>query len=122
MADPLPTTVLLADQPGVSRTALASVLADTPGVTLVAKLAEPGLIESAVREMHPDVVIVDDRLLRDGHWTRRDLGTRLIVVGVDNDPGFGARARRMGAEAWVPKERADAVLPLLLTRLDPISR
>jgi hypothetical protein len=38
------------------------------------------------------------------------------------DPGFAARARRIGAEAWVPKERAAAVLPLLSTRLDPVSR
>ena len=122
MSDPPRTRVLLADEAGFSRTALASVLADTPGVTIVAKLAESGLIQAAVQETRPDVVVVDDRLLRDELWTGRDLGARLIVVGVDDDPGFAARARRIGAEAWVPKERADAVLPLLLTRLDPVSR
>ena len=37
-------------------------------------------------------------------------GARLIVVGVDDDPGFATRARRLGAD-WVAKERAAAVLP-----------
>jgi DNA-binding NarL/FixJ family response regulator len=122
MADSPQTTVLFADQPGLAATALARLLAETPGVTVVANVADPNLVVPATLERRPDVVVVDDRLLRDQCWTHGTLGTRLIVVGIDDDPGFAARARRIGAEAWVPKERADAVLPLLLTRLDPVSR
>jgi hypothetical protein len=36
------------------------------------------------------------------------------VIGVDDDPAFPARARRIGAEAWVPKDRADTLLPTVL--------
>ena len=115
MDQPAPTTVLLADLPGVGRTALATLLRDTPGVTLMAKLADPHLVGPAVDEFRPDVVIVDDRLLRDEPGIARDLGVRLIVVGVDDDPGFAARARHIGAEAWVPKDDADAILPVLLS-------
>src|SRR5215217_6504182 len=115
MAVPCQTRVLLADQPGFSRTALARMLADTPGVTLAGKVSEVEGIAAAVEELEPDVLVVDDRLVRDGHAPASG-GVRLIVVGVDDDPGFAARAQRIGAEAWVPKERADSLLPLLLTR------
>jgi DNA-binding NarL/FixJ family response regulator len=46
--------------------------------------------------------------------TADDLRARLVVVGVDDDPAYLARARRIGAEAWVPKELADRLLPVLL--------
>jgi len=92
MADPPSIKVLLADRPGFSRTALARLLEEMPGVNLVRKLGKRDLIEPAVEETRPDVLVIDDRLLRDNHWTGRDLGVRLIVVGVDDDPGFAARA------------------------------
>jgi DNA-binding NarL/FixJ family response regulator len=41
-------------------------------------------------------------------------GVRVIVLGVDDDPAFAARATRLGAAAWVAKERADEDLPALL--------
>jgi DNA-binding NarL/FixJ family response regulator len=122
MADPRSIRVLLADRPGFGRTALARLLKDTPGVTLVGKLGKRELIEPAIEETRPEVIVMDDRLLRDDHWTGRDLGVRLIMVGVDDDPGFAARARQIGAEAWVPKDQADAVLPLLVTPREPVSQ
>jgi DNA-binding NarL/FixJ family response regulator len=115
------TRVVLADRPGPSRTALARLVADTSGVELVAKVSQQDDIEPAVQEWAADVVIVDDRLLRNGRWTQQDLGARLIVVGVDDDPGYLARARRIGAEAWIPKERADALLPLKMTTADAVA-
>ena len=39
----------------------------------------------------------------------------MIVVGADDDPGYAARAERFGAIAWIPKERADSLLPPLLS-------
>ena len=121
MDDPPSIRVLLADRAGFGRTALATMLADT-GVTIVAEVADPDLIESTVEETRPDVVVVDDRLLRDERWTGRDGDARVIVVGVDDDPGFAARALRIGAEAWVPKDHAGSLLPRLLTPLEPVSR
>jgi DNA-binding NarL/FixJ family response regulator len=115
MEERAPTRVLLADHPGFGRTALAMLLRNTPGVILVTNVAEPDQIRPAVEEFLPDVVVVDDRLMRDEPWIAQDLGTRVIVVGVDDDPGFAERARHIGAEAWVRKDQADAVLPVLLT-------
>ena len=74
------TRVVLADHPGAGRTVLARLVSETPGVQLVAKVSRPDEIEPAARELAADVVIVDDRLLRHGRWTGRDLGARLIVV------------------------------------------
>jgi DNA-binding NarL/FixJ family response regulator len=122
MADPPSTKVLLADKPGFGRTALAGLLKDTPGITLVGKLGKRDLIKPAIEETRPDVLVIDDRLLRDDRWTGGDLGVRLIVVGVDDDPGFATRARHIGAEEWVPKDQADAILPLLLMPREPVSR
>ena len=36
---------------------------------------------------------------------------RVIVVGVDDDPAFARARRRLGAEAWIAKDRADEDLP-----------
>ena len=61
----------------------------------------------------PDVIVVDDRLLQSGSALAVMTGAQLIVVGVDDDPGFATRARGFGAE-WVAKEHAAALLPALL--------
>ena len=103
--------VVLADYAGTSRRALAKLVAGLPGTALIATVDDPTAIVPTARETRPDVVLVDDRMLRDSDWTANDLDARLIVVGVDDDPGYVARARRIGAEAWVAKERADALLP-----------
>src|SRR5215207_1750731 len=96
-----PTTrVMLADRPGIGRSALATLVTETSGLALVANVSEVADIARVARETHPDVVVVDDRLLRDAGWSARNVDARLIVVGVDDDPGYVARARRIGAEAW----------------------
>jgi len=121
MEETAPTRVLLADQPGFGHSALAQLVTETPGVTLVADVMDPGMLDPLLHEWRPDVVVVDDRLLGDGRWASRHPGLRVIVVGVDDDPGYAARALRLGAETWVPKERADVLLPQLLIRLDPVT-
>ena len=115
------TTVLLADHPGIGRTAIAALMADMPGVQLVAKLSHAGEMLSAFRDTQPDVIVVDDRLLRDRTWPDELREARLIVLGMDDDPGFAARARRIGAETWIPKELADSLLPSILVRVEPLA-
>lgn len=114
--------ILLADRAGPSHAALTSMLAGLPSAVLVADLDDAVSLVPAVRDTHPDVVIIDDRLLRNERWTAADLGTRVIVIGMDDDPGFRARARRIGADAWVAKDRADAVLPALLPAQPAVTR
>jgi DNA-binding NarL/FixJ family response regulator len=109
--DPDPTRVLLVDRAGLSRAALATLLSGIPGVVLVGEVGEPDDVDAVVRQTSPDLVIVDDRLLPDAG----DHAARMIVVGADDDPGYAARAERYGAIAWIPKERADSLLPPLLS-------
>jgi DNA-binding NarL/FixJ family response regulator len=114
--------IVLADRPGQGRTALTRLLADLPGAELVASVVDADELPAVVDSSRADVVIVDDRLLRDQRWTAAELGARVIVVGLDDHPGFSARARRLGAEAWISKDRAGAMLPLQLAHPPAVSR
>ncbi len=111
--------VLLADRAGSARRALASTLSSVDGVVLAGEVGDHDDLAGALFRTRSDVLVIDDRLLRDGDHVLADLGTentglRVVVLGVDDDPAFAARARRLGAEAWVAKDRADEELPALL--------
>jgi DNA-binding NarL/FixJ family response regulator len=102
--------VLLADIPGAGRRAIAAVLRSLPGVVLV---AEVGSADELARERPrnaPDVVVIDDRLLAAAGPHLGSADVPVIVVGLDDDPSFASRARRLGAAAWIPKEHADEQL------------
>jgi len=112
--------VMLADREGAARQALAGLLRSTPGVVLAGEAGSREEIAGVIRRERPDVLVIDDRLI-DGSSVHVLAGTgpvprvvRVIVVGVDDDPAFAARARRLGAEAWIAKDRADDHLPALL--------
>jgi DNA-binding NarL/FixJ family response regulator len=122
MHAPADTTVVLADKPGAARTALAMLVSETPGLALAGVAATLDELRTILRDAHPDAVVVDDRLLRCNAPSADDLGARLVVIGVDDDPAYLARARRIGAEAWLPKERSDRLLPDVLLRAAPVSQ
>jgi DNA-binding NarL/FixJ family response regulator len=103
--------VLFADVSGAGRRAIATLLHSLPGIALV---AEAGTLEELARERRrttPDVIVVDDRLLADSGLGPHDADLPLIVVGLDDDPSFARRARRLGATAWIAKEHAGELLP-----------
>ena len=103
--------ILFVDLTGAGRRAIAALLRSLPGVALV---AEAGTLEELARERRrtaPDVIVIDDRLLGGSGLGPRDADVPLIVVGLDDDPSFARRARRLGAMAWIAKERADELLP-----------
>ena len=111
--------VLLADRDGAARHALAALLGGLPGILLVGVATSMVDVTEAIRRHRPDVLVVDDRLLRDSIHPLAGTGPtpapiRVIVVGVDDDPAFARRAERLGAEAWIAKDRADEELPQLL--------
>jgi DNA-binding NarL/FixJ family response regulator len=111
--------VLLADHEGVARHALAALLQGLPGIVLVGIVASLQDVADVVRHESPDVVVVDDRLLHSASHVLAGTGptrdpVRVIVMGVDDDPAYAARAQRLGAEAWIAKDRADDELPRLL--------
>jgi len=110
------TRVLLADRVGPGRAALATLVSHIPRVTLVGEIGDGQELAATMLATRPDVVVVDDRLLP----SAPDSGARMIVVGADDDPGFADRARRRGAIAWIPKDRADSLLPLMLRDAAPL--
>ena len=117
--DPSRVRVLLADREGVARHALAALLQSLPGIVLVGIVTSMEDVTAAMRQERPHVVVVDDRLLRSTSHVLAGTGptrdpVRVIVMGVDDDPAFAARAQRLGAEAWIAKDRADDELPRLL--------
>jgi DNA-binding NarL/FixJ family response regulator len=118
VADRLPVRVVLADVAGRPRRALAGLLAGLERVLLVAEVADRDELGAALRDTRPDVLLIDDRLLRDDNHVLAGVGphagVRVIVLGVDDDPAFSARARRLGAETWIAKDRAGDELPALL--------
>lgn len=107
--------VVLADREGSARRALANLLREIVGVAFVTEVGTRADLARALRSAHADLVVIDDRLVADGQHVLAGMGPmdpapRVIVVGVDDDPAFAARARRIGAAAWVAKDRADEEL------------
>lgn len=104
---------------GVARDALANLLRESGGVTAVRQVATHEELGRVLRQAETDVLIIDDRLVENGRHLLAGLGPmraapRVFVIGVDDHPAFSARAHRLGAEAWVAKDRADEdLLPLL---------
>jgi DNA-binding NarL/FixJ family response regulator len=111
--------VLLADREGAARNSIEDVLRRLAPVSFVGVVGSRDDLARAVRRMRPDVLVIDDRLLvavdhvltRSGPLTRP---LRVIVVGVIDEPAYAARALNLGAEAWIPKDRADEELARLL--------
>ena len=106
-------TVVLADAPGASRDALAGLIASAPGLTVIAQVSTKAELESVVREGRADIVLLDDRLLRDGTLRASRFDAPFVITGVVDDPAYAHRARRIGAVAWVPKEEPDEILDAL---------
>jgi DNA-binding NarL/FixJ family response regulator len=120
-AMPTPLRVLLADVESSARRAVAALLHALDGVTLVGEVGALGDVGAELRRTGAEVLIIDDRLLRSIDHVLAGSGpmgapVRVLVVGVDDDPAFAARARDLGADAWVAKDRADDELPALLVR------
>jgi DNA-binding NarL/FixJ family response regulator len=116
-----PLRVLLADVESSARRAIAALLDSLDGVALVGEVGAPGDVGPGLRRTGADVLIIDDRLLRSIDHVLGGSGplatpVRVLVVGVDDDPAFAARAKDLGADAWVAKDRADDELPALLIR------
>ena len=118
-----PLRVVLADREGAARRALAGLLAGLDGVVLADVAGDLTELAAALANGRPDMLLIDDRLLDGAHPLPGAAGLRVVVLGVDDDPAFAERARRLGAEAWIAKERADELLTALLApRASVVSR
>lgn len=117
--EPERVRIVLADRQGPTRSTLANLLRELPSVERVDEVGTREALASALRHGNVDAVIIDDRLIEDSHHLLAGVGPmrgvpHVIVVGVDDDPAYAARARRLGAIGWVAKDRADEDLPALL--------
>jgi DNA-binding NarL/FixJ family response regulator len=106
--------VLLADKVGFSRTALAGALDGTTGLELMAVMDDGPALRDAVARLRPDVLVIDDRLVGRLRLLPLVPGLRAVVIGIDDDPAYAARAKNAGAVAWVPKDRVDLLLAAIL--------
>ena len=113
--------VLLADREGTVRDSIEDVLRRLASVSFVDVVGSRDDLARAVRRTRPDVLVIDDRLLSTVDHVLNGSGPlakppRVIVVGVIDEPAYLSRAMSLGAEAWIPKDRADEELARLLEK------
>ena len=88
----------------------------TPEFDVVARVADGRALIAAVREHHPDVVVLDLAMpLLNGLDAARqikqmDPSVRLVFVTMNEDPDLAAEAFRMGGAAYLLKRSAGAEL------------
>lgn len=111
---PTPIRVVLADDERMVRTALRAILSAEPGLEVVGEAATGAEAVSVVRELGPDVVLMDVRMPEiDGIrateqiLTMLDTPPRVVVVTTFENDAYVYEALRVGASGFLLK-RADA--------------
>ncbi|MEU1320282.1 response regulator transcription factor [Streptomyces tibetensis] len=114
MTRPAPIRVVLADDERMVRTALRAILSAEPDLDVVGEAATGAEAVSVVRELRPDVVLMDVRMPQtDGiRATEQILATldeppRIVVVTTFENDSYVYDALRAGAAGFLLK-RADA--------------
>ena len=118
LASTQPVTVFVAARHDRVRSALWSLLAAEPGIRPVAATADFGDLMRLLGSVSPAVVVADEAVFGYADTRRlRELAQvapRLVVVGMQDHPGFVSRAREAGAADYVrldePERLAEAVL------------
>jgi len=110
-------SIVVGDDHPAMRTSLRRLLESFPGFDVVGEAGNLALTCKHVDGHRPDVLVLDLRM-PDGSSieTINDLRKRLpalhvVVVSVDDTPGFAQRALAAGASGFVLKDRADEDLP-----------
>lgn len=105
-----PTTILIAEDQGMMRSALASLLELEDDLTVVAEVARGDEIVPAARRTRPDIALLDIELPgRSGLDVIPDLraavpSCAVVVVTTFGRPGYLQRALRAGARAFLVKD------------------
>jgi two-component system response regulator NreC len=106
-------SIALADDHTVVRSGLRMLLESEPDLTVVAEVGDLDQIADLVDAARPDVLLLDVHM-RGG--ASLDLipvlaeGTSVIVLTMQDDPGYARTAMRAGARGYVLKEAEDAEL------------
>ena len=110
------TRVVVADDHAVVRSGLKMVLEEEPDIEVV---AEAGDVETAlrkVRALRPGVLVLDlnmpggSSLPEIPAFLEASPETRIVVLTMQEDPGFAREALRAGATGYVLKEAANSDL------------
>ncbi|MFI7130859.1 response regulator [Nonomuraea sp. NPDC050153] len=98
--------VLIADDQDLVRGGLAALLALEDGIEVVAEVGRGDLVESAVAEHDPDVVLLDIEMpgLSGLDVAERLRGRRVIIVTTFGRPGYLSRALDAGVAGFVVKD------------------
>jgi two-component system response regulator NreC len=111
----MPTTVsiVLADDHAVVRSGLGMLLESETGFEVVAQLGELDELCAVVAEVRPDVLLLDLHM-RGGNSLELipELAreTNVLVLTMQDDPGYARSAIHAGASGYLLKEVADAEL------------
>src|SRR5918999_1056937 len=109
MSDTAPKRVVLCDDHEIVREAVKARMASVPGVEIVGEAETGEEVVSKVRELKPDVCIVDVELPgQDGIEATRDIlkarpETRVIIFTAHAQPDLLTLALRAGASGYVLK-------------------
>jgi DNA-binding NarL/FixJ family response regulator len=109
-----PVRVLIVDDDALVRAGLSMILGGVPDVTVVGEAADGAEVESAVRALRPDVVLMDIRMPRmDGLAATERLralgdGPEVIVLTTFDADEYVLRALRSGASGFLLKDTPPA--------------
>jgi two-component system, NarL family, response regulator NreC len=117
MPDPRETIrVVITDDHRLVRSGLRLLLSEEEDIEVVAEAGDAAAALRLVEELEPDVVLLDLSMPgRSGLEAIPDLlaaspQTHVVVLTMQSDPAFAARAMAAGAAAFVLKECADSEL------------
>jgi DNA-binding NarL/FixJ family response regulator len=107
---PRPLKVLIVDDHELLRDGLRMMLGQQPDLECCGEAAEEGEAMRAIRELHPDLVVVDIGLkLGNGVDLIKqikvyDPAVRIVVYSMHEERLYGERALRAGADGYVNKQ------------------
>lgn len=108
--------LLIADDQGLVRGALAALLGLEPDIEVVAQVGRGDEVLDAVREAHPDVALLDiempglDGISAAAQLREAGVDCRVLIVTTFGRPGYLKRALQAGASGFVVKDTPSAQL------------
>ncbi|MEU1393548.1 MULTISPECIES: response regulator transcription factor [unclassified Nonomuraea] len=111
--------VLIADDQDLVRGGLAALLALEDGIEVVAEVGRGDLVEPAVTEHRPDVVLLDIEMpgMSGLEVAERLRGHRVVIVTTFGRPGYLSRALDAGVSGFVVKDAPVAELTAAVRRV-----
>jgi two-component system response regulator NreC len=116
-ADRSVITVVLADDHALMRRSLRLILEGDEAIAVVAEADDLAGAGRHLHRLHPRVLVLDlnlpdgSALAAIGSLRRAEPQTQIVVVTMEDNPGFARRALAAGASGFVLKDHAEEELP-----------